>query len=109
VGEAFGWLGLRIEAAVTVGTASCSAVAETEAATFTTVAGTEVAVVAGIGAFMAVAVVVDGIKAFTVAAVDFRTHLALCGFGSAVGWAQISNLLDSAPAHCKSPLFSPDS
>ena len=72
--------------------------------TVAAVAGTAVATVVG------TAVVVAGIGAFNAAAVvDFRIRLALCGFGSAVGWAQRSNSLGSTPAHCKSPLSSPDS
>lgn len=88
--EAFGWLEPRIEAAA-FGTASSDAVTGIKAAAFTTVAGTGVAVA---GSFMV--------------AVNFRIHLALCGFGSAVGWAQRTSSLDFAPAHCKSPLSSPD-
>ena len=104
MGEAFGWSELRIEAAVAVDTVSCSVVAGIGAFTVAAVAGTAVATVVG------TAVVVAGIGAFNAAAaVDFSIRLALCGFGSAVGWAQRSNSLGSAPAHCKSPLSSPDS
>ena len=114
MGEAFGWSELRIEAAVAVDTVSCSVVAGIGAFTVAAVAGTAVAVVVGTADVVVVvagtAVVVAGIGAFTAAAaVDFRIRLALCGFGSAVGWAQRSNSLGSTPAHCKSPLSSPDS
>ena len=96
MGKAFGWSGLRTEAAAVAGTVV--AVAGIGAFTVAAVAGT------------VVAVVVAGIGAFTIATVvDFRIHPALCGFGSAIGWAQRSCSLNSAPAHCKSPLSSPDS
>ena len=112
MGEAFGWSELRIEAAVAVDTVSCSVVAGIGAFTVAAVAGTAVATVVGTAVVVVVAgtaVVVAGIGAFTAAAVDFRIRLALCGSGSVVGWAQRSNSLGSAPAHCKSPLSSPDS
>ena len=112
MGEAFGWSELRIEAAVAVDTVSCSVVAGIGAFTVAAVAGTAVATVVGtaVAAVVGTAVVVAGIGAFNAAAVvDFRIRLALCGSGSVVGWAQRSNSLGSAPAHCKSPLSSPDS
>jgi predicted membrane GTPase involved in stress response len=99
VGKAFGWSGLRTEAAAVAGTVvAVAGIGAFTVAAVATVAGT------------VVAVVVAGIGAFTIATVvDFRIHPALCGFGSAIGWAQRSCSLNSAPAHCKSPLSSPDS